>query len=146
MFLPHEWRPGWITRVAFVAPKMDLVHPLDRDHMQRLMRQMVERFAADHDGLDYRFFNCSAMVATKVRPAEAGERLLVGVPSRDAAGGRLPPGAEQRFSVSALPEDWPREWEPGRFTFPEVYPQMPRRKDHPPEQVNLDRVASFVID
>jgi predicted YcjX-like family ATPase len=146
VFLPHEWRPGWITRVAFVAPKMDLVHPADRDRMLRLMRQMVERFAADHDGLNARFFNCSAMVATKVRPSETGERLMVGIPFRDPTGSRLPPGAEQRFGVSELPEDWPQEWKPGQYVFPEVYPKMPARKDHPPEQVNLDRVASFVID
>ncbi len=146
VFLPHEWRPGWITRLAFVAPKMDLVHPTDRDNMLRLMRRMVERFAADHDGLNCRYFNCSAMVATKVRPSEEGNRLLVGVPFRDPAGGRLPPGPEQRFGVSAVPDDWPHEWRPGEYVFPEVYPQMPARKDSPPEHVNLDHVASFVID
>jgi hypothetical protein len=48
--------------------------------------------------------------------------------------------------VSALPDDWPVDWPPGRFAFPEVYPRMPMRKDYPPEQVNVDRLASFVID
>src|SRR5262249_45219660 len=55
VFLPHQWRPGWITRVAFVAPKMDLVHPADRDRMLMLMKRMVERYAADRDGLRYDF-------------------------------------------------------------------------------------------
>ena len=79
-------------------------------------------------------------------PTEGGERVLVGIPMHDATGKKVPPGPEQRFAVSALPDDWPVEWKPGRYAFPEVYPQMPVRKDYPPEQVNLDRLASFVID
>ena len=27
LFLPRELRPGWINRIAFVTPKMDLIHP-----------------------------------------------------------------------------------------------------------------------
>ena len=38
------------------------------------------------------------------------------------------------------------EWPPGRYAFPEVYPKMPARKDYPPDQVNVDRLASFVIE
>jgi predicted YcjX-like family ATPase len=146
VFLPHQLRPGWITRLAFAAPKMDLVHPADRDRMMLLMRRMVEKYADNRDGLKYQFFNLSSVVSTKVLPTEDGARLLVGVPMRDAEGRKLPPGPEQRFAVSALPDDWPVDWGQGRFAFPEVYPQMPVRKDYPPEQVNLDRLASFVID
>jgi predicted YcjX-like family ATPase len=146
VFLPHQLRPGWITRLAFAAPKLDLVHPEDRDRMLALTRRMVERYADSRDGLRYEFFNLSAVVSTKVLPAENGQRFLVGTPLRDAEGRKLPPGPEQRFPVSGLPDDWPTEWAPGRFTFPEVYPRMPVRKDYPPEQVNVDRLATFVID
>jgi predicted YcjX-like family ATPase len=147
VFLPHQWRPGWITRVAFVAPKLDLVHPADRDRMLMLTRRMVERYAADRDGLKYDFFNLSAVVSTKALPlTERGERVLVGIPLRGPDGRKIPPGPEQRFTVSPLPDDWPREWPAGRFTFPEVYPQMPARKDYPPDHVNLDRLATFVIE
>jgi predicted YcjX-like family ATPase len=146
VFLPHQLRPGWITRLAFAAPKLDLVHPVDRDRMLLLMRRMVEKYADNRDGLKYQFFNLSSVMSTKVLPTEGGDRVLVGVPMRDAGGRKLPPGPEQRFAVSALPDDWPVDWTPGRFAFPEVYPQMPVRKDYPPEQVNLDRLASFVID
>jgi predicted YcjX-like family ATPase len=147
LLLPHQWRPGWITRVAFVAPKMDLVHPADRDRMLMLLRRMAERHAADRDGLKYDFFNLSSVVSTKALPlAEAGPRVLVGTPLRGADGKKQPPGPEQRFTVSELPDDWPLEWPPGRFTFPEVYPRMPARKDYPPDQVNVDRLASFVIE
>jgi uncharacterized protein len=147
VFLPHQWRPGWITRLAFVAPKMDLVHPVDRDRMLLLMRRMVERYAGDRDGLTYDFFNLSSIVSTKALPlAEKGPRVLVGTPLRDAEGRKIPPGAEQRFTVSELPDDWPLEWLAARYTFPEVYPRMPARKDYPPDQVNVDRLATFVID
>lgn len=147
VFLPHEWRPGWITRVAFVAPKMDLVHPLDRDRMSLLMRRMVERFATDRDGLHHRFFNVSSVVSTKALPAEpGGPRVLVGTPLRGADGRKVPAAGEQRFTASELPDDWPLEWPPGRYAFPEVYPRMPARKDYPPDQVNVDKLATFVIE
>lgn len=146
VFLPHQLRPNWITRLAFAAPKMDLVHPADRDRMLALMKRMVEKYADNRDGLKYQFFNCSSVVSTKVLPVENGRRMLVGVPLRDAEGRKLPPGPEQRFEVSALPDDWPTNWRPGEFAFPEVYPQMPTRKDYPPEQVNVEKLADFVIE
>ncbi len=147
VFLPHQWRPGWITRVAFVAPKMDLVHPADRDRMLVLLRRMAERHAADRDGLKYDFFNLSAVVSARALPlVDSGPRVLVGTPLRDAEGRKIAPGTEQRFTVSGLPDDWPLEWSPGQFTFPEVYPRMPARRDYPPDQVNVDRLATFVIE
>jgi predicted YcjX-like family ATPase len=146
VLLPHQWRPGWITRVAFAAPKMDLVHPADRDRMLMLLRRMAERYAADRDGLKYDFFNLSSVVSTRAMPLEAGGRVLVGTPLRGADGKKIPPGPEQRFTVSELPDDWPMAWAPGAYAFPEVYPRMPARKDYPPDQVNVDRLATFVIE
>ena len=147
VFLPHQWRPGWITRVAFCAPKMDLVHPLDRDRMLTLMRRMVERFATDRDGLRHELFNVSSVVSTRALPAEpGGPRGLVGTPLRGADGRKVPPTEEKRFTASELPDDWPLEWPAGQYTFPEVYPKMPARKDYPPDQVNLDKLATFVIE
>ncbi|MCI0702801.1 MAG: hypothetical protein L0241_17105 [Planctomycetia bacterium] len=40
-------------------------------------------------------------------------------------GKKIPPGAEQRFTASELPDDWPLEWPAGRYAFSEVYPKMP---------------------
>jgi hypothetical protein len=126
---------------------MDLVHPNDRDRMLLLMRRMVERFALDRDGLKYEFFNVSSVVSTKALPSEPGEpRVMVGVPLRDATGRKAPPGGEQRFTTAELPDEWPLEWPAGRYAFPEVYPRMPARKDYPPDQVNLDKLATFVIE
>ena len=146
LFLPHQLRPGWITRVAFVAPKMDLVHPDDRDRLERLLQKMVGKLAADRPGLRYRFFNCAAVVSTQALPVESDKRYLKGKPYRDSNGRKIPPGDEQKFTVPALPDDWPREWHPGDYWFPEVYPSIPARKDCPPDQLNLDRIFDFVLD
>ena len=143
VFLPHDWRPGGITRVAFVAPKLDLVHPGDRDHVLHLLKHLVGRLAGDADGLAAGFFPCAAVVSTKPLPGDG--RQLVGVPFRGADGRKVPPAAEQRFGVSGVPADWPLNWGPGGFAFPEVYPQVPARKDCPPDQLGLDRVLDFVL-
>jgi predicted YcjX-like family ATPase len=142
VFLPHGWRPAWINRVAFVAPKLDLVPPGDRDRLLMLLKRMVGRLAADRDGLKAEFFATAAVVSTKSLP----DGQLVGVPMRDETGTKIPPGPERRFAPSPLPDDWPRDWSPGRFSFPEVYPLVPARKDCPPDQVNLDRVFDFATD
>ena len=144
-FLPHGLRPGWINRVAFVAPKLDLVHPTDRDRMTRLLRRMVGNLADNRDGLKAEYFNAAAVVSTKLLPGESGERLLVGVPYRGADGRKIPPGPEQRFRVSELPDDWPASWSTGQFQYPEVYPTIPMRKDCPPDQLNVDKVLEFVL-
>ncbi len=144
-FLPHQLRPGWIHRVAFVAPKLDLVHPNDRDRMVRLLRQIVGKLADNRDGLKAKYFNSASAVSTRLLPAESGERLLVGIPYRGPDGRKIPPGAEQRFRVSELPESWPTSWQAGMFHYPEVYPKIPMRKDAPPEQINLDKILEFVL-
>jgi len=146
LLLPHQLRPGWITRVAFVAPKMDLVHPEDRDRLERLLQKMVGKLATDRTGLRYRFFNCAAVVSTVALPIEENRRFLKGIPYRDLKGKKIPPGEPQKFTVSGLPEDWPREWHAGDYFFPEVYPVIPARKSCPPDQLNLDRIFDFVLD
>jgi len=86
------------------------------------------------------------VVSTRALPIGAGMRVLTGTPLRGADGRKIPPGEEQRFTVAELPDDWPMTWSPGAYAFPEVYPRMPARKDYPPDQVNVDRLATFVID
>ncbi len=144
-FLPHALRPGWINRVAFVAPKLDLVHPNDRDRMVRLLRQLVGKLADNCDGLKSQYFNSASAISTKLLPADPNERLLIGIPYRDADGRKIPPGAEQRFRISELPESWPANWQAGMYHYPEVYPTIPMRKNAAPEQKNLDKILEFVL-
>ena len=106
---------------------------------------MVEKRARDRDGLKAEYLNCSAVVSTKSLPATKGQRPMVGVPLRDASGRRIPPGEEKRFDVPGLPEEWPVDWKPGDFVFPEVHPRVPPRRDYPPDQVNLDRILNFLL-
>jgi len=145
VFLPHELRPGWIHRMAFVAPKMDLIHPLDRDNMVMLLKRLVGQLAENRDGLKAEFFNCASVVSTKILAGYGNERMLTGVPYRDLSGKKIPPGTEKRFTVPAIPHDWPASWQPGEFVFPEVYPSVPTRKDCPPEQINMQKIFDHVV-
>jgi predicted YcjX-like family ATPase len=126
-----------ITRIAFVAPKLDQVHPLDRDRMTDLLRQMVGGYVRDRDGLRAEYFNCSAVVSTVV--VDPKRRVLGVATGADGAVGG------QQYDVSPLPDDWPDVWEPGAFCFPEVPPRWPARKDLPPHQINLNRIFEFVV-
>ena len=146
IFLPRELRPGWINRIAFVIPKMDLIYPEDRDRALNLSRRLVKTLAKDRDGLKYAFFNCAAVVSTKPLIGQSNQRLLAGLPYRDVHGQKVASPTEQRFEVSALPDDWPLDWSAGEYHFPDVYPAVPARKDYPPDQINLDRVFNFVMD
>jgi hypothetical protein len=63
--------------------------------------------------------------------------------SRRRLGGDLTDGFHRLFGDA---DDWPLEWPAGRYAFPEVYPKMSARKDYPPDQVNVDKLATFVIE
>ncbi|MGL4420358.1 MAG: YcjX family protein [Gemmataceae bacterium] len=145
VFLPYQLRPAWIHRVAFVAPKLDQIPPIDRDRQLHLLKRLVGKIADDRDGLDKAYFNCAAVVSTKVMPGGT-QREMVGIPLRDADGEKIAPGAEQRFTPSAVPDGWPPNWPPGQFYYPEVYPKVPALKDCPPEQLNLDALFGFLTD
>ena len=141
-----QYRPPGITRVAFVCPKIDLVHPQDRDRVKHLLKRFVGKLASDRDNLVAEFFLCSAVRSTKALKADDPERTLVGVPYRDASGAKVPPGPEQRFASTAIPAEWPHTWRVGDYRFPEVYPSLPALKIVPPDQIGVDRVMSFVLE
>ena len=134
-----------VSRVAFVAPKIDLVHPRDRDRVRHLLARFVGKLAADRDGLAADFFAVAAVRSTTALSAADPDRVLVGVPYRDAAGKKIPPGVEQRFTPSNPPDEWPATWHAGTYQFPEVYPAVPAFHAHPPDQIGLDRLAAFVL-
>jgi predicted YcjX-like family ATPase len=144
LLLPHDLRPGWISRIAFVAPKADLIHPEDRNRLKHLLRQMVERDARDCDGIKFDFFNVAAVRATEPVPGGELRRLLTGSTMLDAEGRPIDPGERQKFFVSALPDDWPRQWHVGQYVFPSVYPEIPARRGCPPEQIGMDLAFNFL--
>ncbi len=145
VLLPYQLRPAWITKLAFVAPKLDLVHPKERDHLQQLLRRFVGKLANNLAGVQHEFFSVASVVSTKQFPSTDDAHDIVGIPYRDDQGRKLAPGAEQRLRIPAIPAEWPTKWQHGQYAFPEVYPFLPKRKDSAPEQIGLDRVFNFMI-
>jgi predicted YcjX-like family ATPase len=142
--LPSGWRPGWITKIAFVAPKLDCVAPQDRDKLISLLRRMVHRHTERFDGVQVRYFNCAAALSTRV--FDDRSRTLLGLPMYDETGAGIQPAEERKLVVSEVPSDWPASWSPGQYRFADVYPRLPPRKDLAPEQVNLDRILQFILE
>lgn len=137
-------RPGGIARVSLVASKADLVHPGDRGRLVGLVRDMARRFADDRPAWRTTYHAASAVVSTRTAPGEGRE--LVGRTVLDADGGvRSPSASPLRYPVSEVPESWPDEWEQDDFSFPDVYPEVPRRMDLPPRQFGLDGVLERLL-
>jgi predicted YcjX-like family ATPase len=143
--LPHSWRPGGISRIAFVAPKLDQVWPADRDHMLPLLQHMVGNAANDFHNVAHKCFNCTAVKSTEVLPSDDGERWLQGVPLWGVSAKERSLASLQKFRVHPLPTEWPRAWNSGEFSFPDVYPLIPERKDYPPDHERLDEIMRFVM-
>lgn len=143
--LPYQLRPAWITKLAFVAPKLDLVHPKERDHLQQLLKRFVGKLANNLAGVQHDFFSVASVVSTRLFPNSDESHDIVGIPYRDEQGRKLQPGPEQRLRVPTIPAEWPTKWSYGQFVFPEVYPFPPTRKDAAPDQLQLDRVFNFLI-
>jgi predicted YcjX-like family ATPase len=147
-FLWRTWRPNWITRVAFVAPKADLVHPDDRDRVLRLLRDMVEQQARDRTGLTWDCFNVASVSSAQEYRA-GGPRAMRGFLLREPDGRvRKDRGEnEDLYTVPQPPDGWPLDhWPASRYLFPEVFPRVPARRDYPPDHINFDALASFVIE
>ena len=135
--LPRRWRPSALTRLAFCASKVDRVHPMDQGRVKGLLEQMLQGRADDIDGTKSGFWNCCAVRSAE--PVSETERRMCG------ALGEKDTGEESTYSVSAVPDEWPRDWDPGEYTFPNVEPDIPRRVDAPPRQLNLGRILHFVM-
>lgn len=144
--LPRALWRNWVTRVAFAAPKIDLVHPDDRDRVPHLLKRMLGRIAGDCTGLKYDFFNVSAVASARALPAEGDVRPMTGMLLRGPDGRVQPRGPEMRYTVSVPPHDWPQEWPADEYRFPEVYPRVSARRDIPPDHLGLDDLATFVIE
>lgn len=143
---PESWLRRMFTRytkldrVAVVATKSDIVHPVDIENgrLLGLLKQMTDRFTYDLESVEFKEFICSAIVSA--RPA-GNNRNLRGVLEADN-----PSREEKVFPVSELPEKWPDEWKHGDFHFFGVRPRVPANKAIPPEQNGVDRVFNFIAE
>jgi len=158
-----SWKPKGISRLAFVASKIDKVHRKDRKHLLTLLEEMTRKPTNDIEGATIKHFTCSAIVSSRsddsdIIPGEDGKeyRRLIGFPLKDAHGNPLPtpPIGSSRDDhlrklerVSIVPPQWPRDnWKKGDFQFFDLYPFISERKDVPPKQINLDTIFNFIMD
>lgn len=147
------WGPGNLDRVAFAAAKLDLVHKDDQKNMESLLEEMSRKFVQNlssiHKKIKVQYFTFSAIDSTttptgKTREREVNgrvkEREMFGIPHR--SGGKQD---KCSFWVSAVPENWPEKWARGYFRYEAVDPVVPSNIQKAPEQINLNRLFSFLI-
>jgi predicted YcjX-like family ATPase len=62
--LPSTLRLGGVRKIAFVVPKVDMVHPDDRDRLEKLGKDLVEGLIADLKDIKSAFLLCSAIYSS----------------------------------------------------------------------------------
>lgn len=129
-----------LDRIAFVAAKADMVHPMDIDNKRliNLLKMMTTRAGRMLPGVRSKWFVCSACHSTFPAPAGEGRKLR----------GKIiydnPEGEFREYKVPELPRTWPDKWRPGQFTFYKVYPDAPENYLIPPRHLGLDEVFEFI--
>jgi predicted YcjX-like family ATPase len=140
-----RFRFSGITRIAVVATKIDKIHASQRQKALFLLRDMLENKLREYKlerSLRLEYFTCAAVRATS---SEKNGRLKGRLQKYQ---GRFldPKNAPfYLYEASNLPDKWPESWAKGEYCFPNVLPSMPERKDRPPEHLNLDLVADFML-
>ncbi|WP_084591052.1 YcjX family protein [Desulfonatronovibrio magnus] len=129
-----------LSRIAFVAAKADMVHPLDIDNkrMENLLKMMTHRAAGMLPDVKCKWFVCSACHSTF--PVQ-GERRLNGKIIYNN-----PEKNFMEYSVPLLPETWPENWSAGDYPFYKVYPDAPKNYLLPPRHIGLDRIFEFISE
>ena len=141
--LPVDLRRSWISRIAFVAPKVDRVPFEDRARVRGLMEQMVRHDARNCRGVSVEYFAVASVVGA--REVQGASHQMLGSTIYDPTGQPLEPGGERKFAVSTVPDVWPEGgWKPGDFVFPDVYPRVSPLANCPTEQSGLDDVFNFL--
>lgn len=135
----HDLRWGGIRRIAFVATKADHVHERQRPHLRLLLQDMADDLVRPYvEGsvrLDVEYFVAAAVHSTRSTPEGRLEGRL-----RSAEG-------TQVYTPSEVPTSWPKDdWTDRRLCYPYVEPWMPHRRDAPPEHLELNRVAEFLLN
>lgn len=143
-FLPGFLTPQWVSRIAFVAPKIDRVPADQRDRVRTLLRSLVASTARDLTGIAVEYLPVSAVASTDFTRQADGSMSLIGSPVYAEDGSRVLAGEDRRIPVSEVPHAWPQEWSAGRFVFPDVYPRIPARRDAVPLQIGLNELFNFL--
>jgi len=133
-----KWRPAGVTRMAFVATKIDQVAPRDYDKIEKLLKKMISNRAGCIESLKTSYNYCSAIKSTEV--VDDRKRWLRGFPAR------TPRREKKGYQVSKVPNGWPDDWNKGDYCFPRVWPMVPKNIDNPPLQIGLENVLNFIMD
>ena len=121
------------TRLAYVATKSDMV--LDKDHLECLLKDFAG--SMNFVGIRKQHFICSACKSSNEK-SRGGKIILVGNDSDNPDDILTLP--EQ------LPSEWPNEWNPDDYCFPDIAPRKPRSALQPPEQDSLDKIFDFIVE
>jgi len=146
--IPHRLGLRRIKRLGLVATKSDMVRRKESDRLKSLLREMARRHVNDLQifGVHTNLFTCASVYCTKEC---SDEEKLCGYPIYGEEGqprflSPLEDAKPEELSVDALPKEWPRHWNPGEFSFPEVYPLVPVNFGKAPEEEGLWDVLSFI--
>ncbi len=127
-----------LSRIAFVAAKADMVHPMDIENrkMINLLKMMTDRARKMLPEVMAEWFVCSACYSTF--PVEGNRRLRGKIVYNN------PVKEFKEYNVPELPETWPEKWSPGEYQFYKVYPDAPENYLIPPRHMGLDQVFEFI--
>jgi len=131
------WPPAYPDRIAFAVPKLDLVHPSERDQHLELARKVIGPRTSKLS-IQNQIFQVSAIAST--RPHGIGRKLE----------GRLkdPKSGQTKFDTfeqPELPSGWPKNWNPGQWHFTEAAPVWPENRDFPADHIGLAPLADYVM-
>jgi len=128
-----------VGKLAFVATKADLVVQEDRIKLQLLLREMTTRMGDAAPGLRRHWSAVAAVDSTKDVGTDEMECYL------RSDGPRTPGAAPAVVTPSRVPAHWPHDFAAGQFVFPDVWPDMPARRDAAPRHINLHHLLHFIL-
>ena len=144
VYLPSAWRLNGVSRIAFVAPKADIVGSDQTDELQNLLREFAHDEAKNYD-IHKEYFTCAAVSSTEYHGGK-----LVGHPNYDSEGKWLPAPAKdeslQPVRSTPIPEKWPERWGANEYFYPAVYPLVSPRRDAPPNQESLGTILDYLLE
>ena len=129
---------GGIQRLAFVAPKADLVHKNDRPKLKALLEQMtkgfIDRLLQIKVKLACEYFASAAVKAAECLP----DGKIKGYTNQDHP-------VLFESSPSNVPDEWPHSWNLGDHRFHSVGPKFPKNIGIPPPHINMDAIIDFLL-
>ena len=140
-------------RVAFVATKSDLVAQSDAKNgrLSELLSKLVRPKRSFLWGITPQEIVLSTIKSTARTDTPDDDNFghlngsLMFDYESEPPTYRSPGDPKVDYPVSRLPNEWPQKWVPGKYSFPPVYPQIPRHKLVCPRQENLNELLQFII-